>query len=75
LGSDVAIVTHGGVIRSILTGITLTPLADSFKVFSLNYGCVVRITPTGNCFEYEIISNIFPAEKETHKPTRLTGNP
>jgi alpha-ribazole phosphatase len=73
-GSDVAIVTHGGVIRSILTGITQTPLADSFKAFSLNYGCVVRITSSADCFQYEIISNIVPAEKEIHKPNRFTGN-
>jgi alpha-ribazole phosphatase len=30
---DVAIVAHGGVIRSILSGITGTQLIDSFKVF------------------------------------------
>ncbi|TAH03053.1 MAG: hypothetical protein EAZ16_08610 [Sphingobacteriales bacterium] len=32
------IVTHGGVIRSILSFITNTQLADSFKVFKLHYG-------------------------------------
>ncbi len=46
-GGDVAIVAHGGVIRSILSGISGTPLIDSFKVFSLHYGCVIRVFLAG----------------------------
>ena len=71
-GTSAAIFTHGGVIRSILAGITQTALVDSFKVFSMHYGCVVRITSTGNSFEYEILSNLNPAEKETYKPKIFT---
>jgi len=67
----VAIVAHGGVIRSILSYITDTPLIDSFKVFSLHYGCVVRLfEPAGSAgvWQYEMLSNVAPAQKEQHKP-------
>ena len=65
---DIAIVAHGGVIRSILSGITGTVLIDSFKVFSLHYGCVIRVFETGGSWEYEILCNPVPVEKEQHKP-------
>ena len=68
-GGPKAIVAHGGVLRSILTGITGTPLIDSFKVFSLYYGCVVRIHPTAAGFDYEILLNNKPEEREQHKPS------
>lgn len=66
--SPVAVVAHGGVIRSILSGITGTPLINSFKAFSLYYGCVVRVYRQGDSFEYEILSNVAPPETEQHKP-------
>jgi alpha-ribazole phosphatase len=62
------IVAHGGVLRSILSGIAGTPLVDSFKVFSLHYGCVVRIYAGENGLAYELLLNRTPAEKEQHKP-------
>jgi len=66
---DVAIVAHGGVIRSILSGISDTQLIDSFKVFSLYYGCVIRVFWQGGVPQYEILYNQAPAEKEQHKPS------
>ena len=66
----VAIVAHGGVIRSILSYITHTPLVDSFNVFSLHYGCVIKIVQQNNALMHEVLSNI-AHEKETHKPTNL----
>lgn len=63
-----ALVAHGGVIRSILSYITNTPLIDSFKVFALHYGCVIRISGGPGSWQYEILSNLAPAEKEQHKP-------
>jgi alpha-ribazole phosphatase len=63
-----AIVAHGGVIRSILSHITATPLLDSFKVFSLHYGSVVRVFEAAGSLQYQVLSNI-PHEKETHKPS------
>ncbi|MEO5891665.1 MAG: alpha-ribazole phosphatase [Ferruginibacter sp.] len=66
--SNAIIVAHGGVIRSILSHITQTPLLDSFKVFPLHYGCVVRISLAGNGLRHEVLSNI-AREKETHKPS------
>lgn len=67
-GGDAAIVTHGGVIRSILAHITQTPLKDSFSAFSLHYGCVVKIDQVGDGFRHEMLSNIFTG-KEQHKPS------
>lgn len=63
-----AIVAHGGVIRSILSYITDTPLIDSFKVFSLHYGCVIRLFGETEPLQYEMLSNLPPQEKEQHKP-------
>ncbi|HTI08972.1 MAG TPA: alpha-ribazole phosphatase family protein [Puia sp.] len=63
-----AIVAHGGVIRSILSYITDTPLIDSFKVFALHYGCVIRLFGEEGPLQYEILSNLPPQEKEQHKP-------
>lgn len=71
-GRPVAIVAHGGVIRSILSYITGTPLIDSFKVFSLHYGCVIRLfeeESSPDLLQYEILSNRVPEEKERHKPS------
>jgi alpha-ribazole phosphatase len=68
-GAPIAVVAHGGVIRSILSGITRTPLIDSFKVFSLNYGCVIRIHRSAGGLVHAILSNLAPAEKEQHKPS------
>ena len=64
----VAIVAHGGVIRSILSYITDTPLINSFKVFSLHYGCVIRLFGETEPLQYEFLSNLPPEEKEQHKP-------
>lgn len=66
--SNAVIVAHGGVIRSILSYITQTPLVDSFKVFSLHYGCVIKIIYDNDQPRHEVLSNI-AHEKETHKPT------
>ena len=63
-----AIVAHGGVLRSILAGITGTPLIDSFKVFSLYYGCVVRVYEKEGGLAYDVLLNQVPTEKEQHKP-------
>lgn len=68
--SAVAIVAHGGVIRSILSHITQTPLPDSFRAFSLHYGCVIKVVKAAGSLRYEVLSNI-AREKETHKPSNL----
>jgi alpha-ribazole phosphatase len=67
--APVAVVAHGGVIRSILAGLTGTPLIDSFKAFSLHYGCVIRVQPAAGGWEHTVLSNRAPAEKEQHKPS------
>ncbi len=70
-GKDSAIITHGGVIRSILAHITQTPLADSFDRFTLHYGCVIRLTEKGAGFEWQLLHNITPGHRETHRPTAV----
>lgn len=67
-GKNIAVIAHGGVLRSILSGITGTPLIDSFKAFSLHYGCVIRVFEAVGGWEYEVLCNHTPAEKEQHKP-------
>lgn len=64
----VVLVTHGGVIRSILSHITQTPLQDSFGAFSIHYGCVIKLEKQNGVFTYESLSNI-PTPKEQHKPS------
>jgi len=63
----VVIVSHGGVMRSILSHITQTPLINSFGVFGLHYGCVVKIDREGGQWQYEMLSG-GNAQKEQHKP-------
>jgi alpha-ribazole phosphatase len=65
---NTAVVAHGGVLRSILSGINETPLIDSFSVYSLHYGCVIRLFETEDRWRYEVLLNQAPAEKEQHKP-------
>lgn len=66
---NLILVTHGGVIRSILSHITQTALKDSFGAFSIHYGCVFRLTSSATGFSYESLSNI-QTTKEQHKPSR-----
>jgi alpha-ribazole phosphatase len=63
----VAIVAHGGVLRSILAHITNTQLINSFDVFKLNYGCVVKIVLNNDVVSHSILSNINTVV-EQHKP-------
>jgi alpha-ribazole phosphatase len=68
--TDVAVITHGGVIRSILSYITQTSLSDSFKIFTLHYGCVVKIDIGNGVYNHTMLSNI-EKQKEQHKPTHF----
>lgn len=64
----VAIVTHGGVIRSILAHITKTPLADSFGAFKITYGCVMQLQATPAGLQHTMLHSVI-TEKEQHKPS------
>jgi alpha-ribazole phosphatase len=66
----VSVITHGGVIRSMLAYITGTPLIDSFKTFSLHYGCVVKLDLADGRWEYTMLSNI-SGGSEQHKPSHF----
>lgn len=69
--ATLAIIAHGGVIRSILSHITNTPLKDSFNIFTLHYGCVIKLEQQKGVFTYQVLHNIVPAQKEQHRPTHL----
>lgn len=63
-----AIVSHGGVLRSILSHLTNTALIDSFNVFKLQYGCVVKLYMQEDQFAHEVLHNI-QSTSEQHKPS------
>jgi len=52
----IAIVSHGGVMRSILSCITNTSLQDSFDRFKIPYGCVVKISNEEFDWRYNVLS-------------------
>jgi alpha-ribazole phosphatase len=66
---SIAIVAHGGVLRSILAHIAAIPLKDAFSVFQLHYGAVVKIIVGTNQYSYELLHNIVPVVKEQHRPS------
>jgi alpha-ribazole phosphatase len=63
-----AIVSHGGVLRSILSHLTKTALLDSFNVFKLQYGCVVKLYLQEDQFVHQVVHNI-QSTSEQHKPS------
>lgn len=63
------IVAHGGVLRSILSHITATPLKESFDAFTLHYGCVVRIDVSEDGMNHSLLYNYSRQGKEWHRPT------
>lgn len=63
-----AIVTHGGVIRSILAHITNTGLKESFSAFKIHYGAVIHLRYQQDEWQHHILSNI-ETPKEQHKPS------
>jgi alpha-ribazole phosphatase len=64
----IALVAHGGVIRSILSYIEQITLHESFNAFSLRYGCVVRVNRHLQTPAYAVLHNP-PAEQEQHRPS------
>lgn len=68
-GQNAVIVAHGGVLRSILSHITQTPLKESFDTFTLHYGCVVKIEFKEDEFKHEMLYNISRQGKEWHRPS------
>jgi alpha-ribazole phosphatase len=52
---QVAIVTHAGVIRSILSKIGKISLQESFQRISIPFGCIIKIYKKGVGLEYEFL--------------------
>ncbi len=68
-GENAVIVAHGGVLRSILSHITNTPLKESFDAFTLHYGCVVKIEVKEDSTTHELLYNYSRQGKEWHRPS------
>lgn len=64
-----AVVTHAGVIRSILSHITQTPILESFTAFKIYYGCVIKLYKEKGTWAYDILHNIKPENLERHRPS------
>lgn len=66
----IAIVAHGGVLRSLLSYITATPLLQSFEAFKIHYGCVVKLHQVEGEHIHTILHNRQTA-MEQHRPSRM----
>ncbi len=55
---NAAVITHGGVIRSMLSHITDTPLVQSFEKFLIEYGCVIKLGLQNGLFYSTVLYNI-----------------
>ena len=65
---SLAIVSHGGVIRSLLSYIHNVSIKDSFEAFSIRYGCVIHVKQESQQYRHAILHNP-PTEKEQHQPS------
>lgn len=66
--SPIAIVTHGGVIRSLLSHIASVELQRSFEVFTIHYGAVVKIEETVGGYVHTFLHNPKTVD-EQHRPS------
>lgn len=66
-----AVVTHAGIIRSILSHITNTPLIDSFEAFKIYYGCVIKLYKEKEEWTFDILHNLKPENSERHRPSYM----
>lgn len=63
----IAIVTHGGVMRSMLAYLKQVHLHQSFDAFSIRYGCTIRVSLAADAPAFDYLHN--PATvTETHRP-------
>ncbi|RYZ20132.1 MAG: alpha-ribazole phosphatase [Chitinophagaceae bacterium] len=66
-GGPVAVVTHGGVIRSVLAHINEVPLRESFDAFPIHYGCTVHLHRRDAVLQHRILHNV-KRGVERHRP-------
>ena len=64
----IALVSHGGVMRSLLAYVAQVALSESFQSFSIRYGCVVHIHLADDTFRHRILHNP-PTGQEQHRPS------
>lgn len=75
LPGPAVIVAHGGVLRSILSHITHTPLKESFDAFTLHYGCVVRLYQNGWALRMKYCTTIRWKEKNGTGQVKIDRHP
>ncbi|WP_132052707.1 alpha-ribazole phosphatase [Pseudocnuella soli] len=68
--APVAVVTHGGVIRSMLAHMQGVDILDSFEAFQIRYGCTIRVVHQTDGHQYEYLHNP-DTPHETHRPRHL----
>ncbi|HYH14648.1 MAG TPA: alpha-ribazole phosphatase [Flavisolibacter sp.] len=66
--SSLAIVAHGGVLRSLLAHINGVQLKESFDQFTIRYGCVVKVHISNNRLCHAILHNP-ETPQEQHRPS------
>ena len=69
--TPLAVVTHAGVMRSLLSHISGTPLVDSFTVFKIYYGCVIKLYRNKGNWAYDMLHNPQPEKTELHRPSYM----
>lgn len=69
----VAVVTHGGVIRSLLAHINRVQLTHSFDAFRIKYGCTIKISINEGREQHEYLHNP-DTGTETHRPQQAQVN-
>ena len=66
----VAVVTHGGVIRSMLAYLKGVQLTESFDAFRIRYGCTIKVVRDRQGINHEYLHNP-DTPRETHRPQFL----
>lgn len=66
----IAVVTHGGVIRSLLAYMHQVDILDSFDAFKIRYGCTIKVLRTTSGHHFEYLHNP-DTPRETHRPRHL----
>lgn len=64
----IAVVSHGGVLRSLLAYVSDTPLHQSFDTFKIHYGCVAKLRKEDDAFRHSILHNR-QTVVEQHRPS------
>jgi alpha-ribazole phosphatase len=70
LHEPLAVVTHGGVIRSMLAHMQEVAILDSFDAFKIRYGCTIKVVRHQGGHQYHYLHNP-DTPRETHRPRHV----